>query len=693
MHTDLSTSDAFYKKLSEIVESNLENEQFGVADLAREIGLSRSQVHRKLHDATGQSISQFIREIRLQRAHEMLVDGIGTASEIAYKVGFGSPTYFSKCFVERFGYTPGEANHQSVSDTAVTADPKQIRARSRKIYFIAPASFLVLAVVGWFIYTQSNNNSSTNPAAATNAIAVLYFDNISGDASQDYLSDGVTDEIISRLSMIRGLRVPGLSSVKPFKGSPISLREIADQLNVNVVLEGNVKKSENKLRITARLIDIPSNSTLWTEVYERDYQTVGIFEIQSSIAKAVATRFQLATTPQVESSRPPTTSIDAYDLFLQATFHGRAVGIGMPIGWHQQAERQLKKAIILDPGFAQPYLELAKIYDYQSRTIAEGEARKDSIRTLINLAIEKDPQLVEAYLTLASINTGPQNPTGFPNFDTIATDSALIWLKKAYELDPLKGLMFYGDLCSATGKFPAAVHCYNHVLKFRPWHTDALLGKALAFGYMDVADSSLKYLSIVEKLDRTNPKLFDAEILNISLMIHRFILKEDFSGFHDAVAHHYQEDPEAIGYRMGIALLFARKFREAEKYYRMSPYRDMDFGLLMIETGRPDSGRLLLKQSLDLRDKLGKQVFVFDVARIHAALGNKKEAIRYFRETISSGFRDIPWFRHDPFMDYVRDDPEFKAIFNELLEDNRKVLKRIKELESLPLNLDQLQSL
>jgi TolB-like protein/AraC-like DNA-binding protein/tetratricopeptide (TPR) repeat protein len=690
MRDDLSVSDTFYKKLAEIVEANLENEQFGVDDLAREIGLSRSQVHRKLHDATGQSISHFIREIRLQRAHEMLVDEIGTASEIAYKVGFGSPTYFSKCFVEYFGYTPGEAKHKSSAATKPTnPSPRQSLTGWHRIYLFAAATLAVLVIVAWFIY-DSSVNSSSNATPRTNSIAVLYFDNISGDASQDYLSDGVTDEIISRLSMIRGLRVPGLSSVKPFRRTTISLREIADQLNVNVVLEGSVKKSGNKLRVTARLIDISNNSTLWTEVYDRDYQTTEIFEIQSSIAKAVATRFQLGTTPQIESSRPPTASIEAYDLFLQATSHTNPFGIGMRVTWHSQAELQLKKAIKLDAGFAPAYLELAKIYNEQFFLSAEGAGKKDSIRILIRLAINKDPRLAESYIHMASISSSPHNVITF--FPT-PTDSTWFWLRKAYELDPLMGLMGYATLYSTIGNFAAAVHCYNHVLKFRPWHTDALLGKAVTFGYMDLPDSSTKYLALVEKLDRTNPNLDFQKVANISLMMHRYLLRGDQQGIMDALTRLFPNDKETLSYRMGIALLFARKYTEAEKYYQVSSYRDMDVGLLLIETGRPDSGRFLLTQALELRHKLMDRVFIFDLARIHAVLGNKKEAIRYFRETISGGFKDVGWFRHDPFMDYVRNDPEFKAILNEVIEDNNKMLKRMKDLENLPADINQLQFL
>src|SRR5688572_10860054 len=151
--TELSISDAFFKKMAEIVEANLGNEQFGVEDLVREIGLSRSQVHRKLHEATGQSISQFIREIRLQRAHELLVDGAGTASEIAFSVGFGSPTYFNKCFVEHFGYTPGEAKDRASSTSALSNRKNLFQPGKRRLLIIGALTLGLIAVI-WFIYEK-----------------------------------------------------------------------------------------------------------------------------------------------------------------------------------------------------------------------------------------------------------------------------------------------------------------------------------------------------------------------------------------------------------------------------------------------------------------------------------------------------------------------------------------------------------
>ena len=112
MPENISMDDEFIQKLKEILESNLSNENFGVKELAVEAGISRSQLHRRLHDAVSKSSSQFIREYRLQKAMEMLKANAATASEIAYRVGFSSPTYFSTAFKSFYGYSPGEVKFQ-----------------------------------------------------------------------------------------------------------------------------------------------------------------------------------------------------------------------------------------------------------------------------------------------------------------------------------------------------------------------------------------------------------------------------------------------------------------------------------------------------------------------------------------------------------------------------------------------------
>ena len=108
MNQPLSMDQVFLNKVTAIIEANLENEKFGVEELSHELGMSRSNINRRLRSLQKNSISQLIQEIRLQRAMEMLQQKVATASEVAFRVGFSSPTYFNKCFHEYYGFPPGE---------------------------------------------------------------------------------------------------------------------------------------------------------------------------------------------------------------------------------------------------------------------------------------------------------------------------------------------------------------------------------------------------------------------------------------------------------------------------------------------------------------------------------------------------------------------------------------------------------
>jgi len=137
----------FIRKLTEIILANLEDENFGTKELSRETALSQRSINQKLKSISGKTLSQFIRETRLHKALEMLQNGNLTASEVAYKVGFGSPTYFNKCFHECFGYSPGTAKKADFETTgelnpapAVKEEIKKGNAGRIVIHIFAPSS-------------------------------------------------------------------------------------------------------------------------------------------------------------------------------------------------------------------------------------------------------------------------------------------------------------------------------------------------------------------------------------------------------------------------------------------------------------------------------------------------------------------------------------------------------------------------
>jgi adenylate cyclase len=189
------------------------------------------------------------------------------------------------------------------------------------------------------------------PAAAPTrkSVAVLPFVNLTGDPAKDYFSDGMAEELIHILARVPGLKVPSRTSSFSYKGRNVDVREIAQDLDVGVVLEGSVRSAGERIRVTAQLIDGASGFHLWSENYDRRFGD--LFELQDELARAIVTALRLALDGKTSSqtlAAPPTRDIEAYHLYLRAMAHGGtagppAVSAGMKL---------LEQALARDPGFS-----------------------------------------------------------------------------------------------------------------------------------------------------------------------------------------------------------------------------------------------------------------------------------------------------------------------------------------------------
>jgi len=241
---------------------------------------------------------------------------------------------------------------------------------------------------------------STQQFHNTPSIAVLPFINMSADAENEYFCDGLAEELLNALAKIEALRVAARTSAFSFKGKETDVREIGRKLNVGVVLEGSVRKSGNRLRITAQLINVADGYHLWSERYDR--QIEDLFEIQDEVTLAVvdALKLKLLSSEKASLLKQPTENTEAYQLYLK----GREYG-------HQRTEEAVKKgiecfeqAIDLDPNYALAYAGLADSYsllglsEYGALRPTEAfpKAGKASVK-----ALEKDETLAEAHVSLA----------------------------------------------------------------------------------------------------------------------------------------------------------------------------------------------------------------------------------------------------------------------------------------------------
>jgi TolB-like protein/class 3 adenylate cyclase len=255
---------------------------------------------------------------------------------------------------------PGAAAHR------VVQAKKTVERKWSKLTLSLAAIFVVVAaaVVSWLFYQRQSPKIEAAsvkrmafPLPDKPSIAVLPFDNLSGEPEQEYFSDGITDDLITDLSKISGLFVIARNSAFSYKGKPVKIRQVAEELGVRYVLEGSVRKADNRVRINAQLIDATTGGHLWAERYDRHY--TDIFELQDEvIGKIVAAlTVKLTGEEQAQLARRPTDNLEAYDYYLRAERDVYSEDYSL----FSVTLSLYEKAIALDPNFADAHAGYARV--------------------------------------------------------------------------------------------------------------------------------------------------------------------------------------------------------------------------------------------------------------------------------------------------------------------------------------------
>ena len=333
------------------------------------------------------------------------------------------------------------------------------------------------------------------PQAA--AIAVLPFVNLSTDPENEYFADGVTEDVIAHLSKMRGLKVISRTSVMPFKKSAESLKQIGAKLGATILLEGSVRRSGDRVRIVAQLIDADADRYLWSDIYDR--QLTDIFEIQTNVALqiAAALKTELTVDEHARLRKEPTSNVEAYKLFLQGRhWYVRYTTAGM-----HEAISYFERAIALDPNYALAYANMAIAYT----EIAEIGAVPPSeafplARAAAAKALEIDSTLAEAHSTAAYLK--------LCDFDWAGAERGF---KRALELNPNSADTYdlYGRLCSAQRRFDEAISLLRRAQEMDPLahRLDVTTTLLRAGRYTEAAIGAESALAFEPELDRAHATL------------------------------------------------------------------------------------------------------------------------------------------------------------------------------------------
>ena len=341
----------------------------------------------------------------------------------------------------------------------------------------AVAVLITVSVIAlWdFFFSPSFEPTSTkrikHPLSDKPSIAVLPFVNLSSDASEDYFSDGITNDIITDLSKFRDLFVIASNTVFTYKAKPVPVDEVGRQLNVRYILEGSVQKSGERLRVNTQFIDAETAHHLWAERYERELKD--LFKVQDEIIEAIVKKLALKIDEieRARAMRKGTKNLEAYDYLLQGRHHYAKYKRSANI----KARELFKKALDLDPDYAAAHVELGRTYnldfDYGWTEFSEETLRR--AETLARKALDLDKSNVAAHLLLGDIY-----------YRQLKFDIADVEYQKAIALNPndVISLKKYGVFMLYSGHPDKAVHLIENSLRFDPQTTPGNLMN-LSFAY------------------------------------------------------------------------------------------------------------------------------------------------------------------------------------------------------------------
>ena len=352
------------------------------------------------------------------------------------------------------------------------------KRKTKRWMTVAAAVIILIGLAGWYLYIEQSKRiepasveKMAYPLPDKPSIAVLPFDNLSGDPEQEYFSDGITEQIITSLSKVPYIFVIARNSTFAYKGKPVKIQQIAEELAVRYVLEGSVQRSDDRVRITVQLIDATAGHHLWAENYDREVKD--IFALQDEIAMKImaAMQVELGEADWGRFSSIKTTNLKAYEKYLKGNEHlyRRTTADTLEAG------RLAQEAIALDPEYGGAYTLLAHIH-LDDVWFNRTKDRAKSIKTAEQLALKA--------IDLSGQDTITHRLLGMVFLLRNEYEKAIIEAQKAIELSPNSAVdhFFMGMVLRFTGRYDEAILYLEKAIRLNP-RTPLMYLNNLAFAY------------------------------------------------------------------------------------------------------------------------------------------------------------------------------------------------------------------
>jgi TolB-like protein/DNA-binding winged helix-turn-helix (wHTH) protein/Flp pilus assembly protein TadD len=449
------------------------------------------------------------------------------------------------------------------------------------------------------------------------SLAVLPLENLSGDPSQEYFADGMTEELTTNLAKIKSLRVISRSSAMQYKKTQKPLAEIARALRVDAVVEGSVARSGDKVRITAQLIEARTDQHVWAEVYNRDLRDV--VTLQGEVARDIAQKIRIAVTPEERAQLTGARRInpEAYEAYLKGRYY-----------WNKRTEEAMRRAIpyfeqsmskdpnypLAHDGLADCWLSLGW-YGYVSPKEAFPRGKAAAMR-----ALELDDSLAEAHTSLAfaSMNYDWDWPAAEREF------------RKAIELNPnyANAHHWYGDYLSAVGQHEQAIAESRRALELDP--LSPIINAWLGWRYY-----------FARQFDKAIDQY--RETLEID---------SNFVPVHLVLGQAYEQK--------GMLKEAIAELEKASSLSKGAPLYASSLAHAYAVAGRRNEAETMLHQA----DEHAQHAYVpsFHVAIMYAGLGRKDETIAWLERGYQERSAWMVWLKVDPRFDFVRSDARFQNL-------------------------------